>query len=103
MWLAWSRCGQQDHHVHTQTAKPTGVAHEAWPQWTSRTDIGQWPPGHNGTARWPLRHNFSKVVLADHRQARRPRDHQMCVYKTSTCKDDLHGQNMRCGLQHQHI
>ncbi len=51
--------------------------------------------GHNGTIRWPLRHNFSKVVLAW-----MDRMDQMCVHKTYACKDDLHGQNLRCGLQH---
>ncbi len=58
---------------------------------------------HNGTIGWLLRHKFSKVVLADHQQAQGPRDQQMCVYKTYACKDDLQGQNMKCGLQHQHI
>ena len=28
--------------------------------------------------------------------------HEMCE-TVDACKDDLHGQNMRCGLQHQHI
>ena len=53
--------------------------------------------GRYGTTRWRLRQNFSKVVLADHRQAQMD---QMCLYKTYACKDDLHVQNMRCGLQH---
>ncbi len=32
---------------------------------------------HYGTIRWPLHHNFSKLVVADHRQSQM--DHQQCA------------------------
>ena len=36
-----------------------------------------------GTIRWPLRHNFSKVVLADHQQAQM--DNQRRVHEKAIC------------------
>ena len=41
------------------------------------------PADHDGTIRWPFRHNFSKVVLADHRQAQM--DHQGRVHAEAIC------------------
>ncbi len=38
---------------------------------------------HNGTIRWPLRHNFSKVVLAAHQQAQM--DHQQRMHAKMIC------------------
>ncbi len=38
---------------------------------------------HNGTIRWPLSHNFSKVVLVDHQLAQM--DHQRRVHAKTIC------------------
>ena len=81
-WLTWPRRGQQDQHEDAWTTGPTcnGVApvnltDRCWPMGIRMVQhILDRVADHDEAAKRPLRYNFSKVVLADHRQAQT--DHQ---------------------------
>ena len=77
------RCGLHSQDVASRTTRPTynGVTSEDLTDrcrpTAARTGCLDKAAEHNGTIRWPLLHNLSKVVLAGHRQAQM--DHQQCV------------------------
>ncbi len=86
---------------------PQGPCAETWPQWTSRTDVSQWPPEWCHTC---LRGLLDMMEPSDGRSEeilpkwsprtacslRRTTSSMRCVEQW-TCKDDLQGQDVGHG------